>query len=225
MKLDSVIPLGRSFEEYSLMFDLSSHDLKNKIIGIGDGPASFNCTMNKIRHSVVSVDPIYIFSSHEIKIQFERNIDNIIKQIQESPDEWVWKFHASPEELKKHRRQVISQFSDDFESGQKERRYIVGELPSLSFKSDQFDLALCSHFLFLYSEQFDFEFHKKSIKEMLRISKEIRIFPLLDLGSHRSKYVAPLINFYEKQDCQVEVRKVNYELQRGGNEMLRIRKN
>jgi hypothetical protein len=225
MKLDSVVPLGRSFEEYSLMFDLSSHNLKSKIVGVGDGPASFNCTMSKMRHSVVSVDPIYTLSSHEIKNQFEQNIDNIIKQVQESPDEWIWKFHASPEELKKHRRKVINQFSDDFESGKEEKRYIVGELPSLNFENDQFDLALCSHFLFLYSEHFDFEFHKKSIEEMLRISREIRIFPLLDLEKHSSKYVAPLINLYENKGCEIEVRKVNYELQRGGNEMLRIRKN
>jgi hypothetical protein len=225
MKLDSIAPVGRSFEEYSLMFDLSRHDLNNKILGVGDGPASFNCTMNEMGHNILSVDPLYIFGASEIKNRFEKVIENIITQVQQSQDEWVWEFHSSPEELKNHRREVIKNFVDDFELGKKENRYIVGELPCLDFDDDQFDLALCSHFLFLYSEHFDFEFHEKSIREMLRVAKEVRIFPLLDLENNKSRHIASMIDLYENRGFEVEVRRVEYELQRGGNEMLRIRKN
>ena len=42
MKLNEVIPWGRNLEEYKLMFNLSEADLNAKILGCGDGLASFN---------------------------------------------------------------------------------------------------------------------------------------------------------------------------------------
>lgn len=45
-----------------------------------------------------------------------------------------------------------------------------------------FDLAVCSHLLFLYSEHLSEDFHVESIKELCRVAGEARIFPLLELG-------------------------------------------
>jgi hypothetical protein len=42
VKLDKVIPFGRSLDEYTKIFSLSKSDLNRKILGVGDGPASFN---------------------------------------------------------------------------------------------------------------------------------------------------------------------------------------
>jgi hypothetical protein len=42
MKLDEVIPWGRSFDEYRRMFALTGDDLAEAVPGCGDGPASFN---------------------------------------------------------------------------------------------------------------------------------------------------------------------------------------
>ena len=39
---EDIVPWGRSFDEYLEMFDLSDEDLARDIVGIGDGPASFN---------------------------------------------------------------------------------------------------------------------------------------------------------------------------------------
>ncbi len=41
-QLNSVVPWGRNLAEYRLMFELSDEDMKKKIAGFGDGPASFN---------------------------------------------------------------------------------------------------------------------------------------------------------------------------------------
>lgn len=81
-----------------------------------------------------------------------------------------------------------------------------------------FDLGLSSHFLILYS-QLGFDFHIASINEMLRVAKDIRIFPLLNLNSKRSEVLDDLVNYYEKEFI-VSIKKVNYEFQRNGNEML-----
>ena len=67
MKLEEVVPWGRNLTEYQLMFDLSEQDLNSKILGCGDGPASFNAEMTEIGHSVVSIDPVYQFSAEQIE--------------------------------------------------------------------------------------------------------------------------------------------------------------
>lgn len=45
MKLEQVAPFGRSLAEYGSMFALSADDLKKTIIGVADGPASFNAEL------------------------------------------------------------------------------------------------------------------------------------------------------------------------------------
>jgi hypothetical protein len=84
------------------------------------------------------------------------------------------------------------------------------------------ELALCSHFLFLYSEQRDLEFHMQAIAELCRVAGEVRIFPLLELGSVRSRHLDAVVSSLRGRGHLVEAVKVDYELQRGGNEMLRI---
>jgi hypothetical protein len=66
MKLSEIIPWGRTFAEYRLMFDLSDADLNKRILGCGDGPASFNAEMTELGYTVVSIDPVYQFSAPEI---------------------------------------------------------------------------------------------------------------------------------------------------------------
>jgi hypothetical protein len=63
MKLSEVIPWGRSFDEYRLMFGLSERDLAGRILGCGDGPACFNAEATDKGYTVISCDPIYAFST------------------------------------------------------------------------------------------------------------------------------------------------------------------
>jgi len=224
MKLKNVVPLGRSFDEYRLMFNLSRRDRDKRIIGVGDGPASFNAEMHAMGKTVVSVDPIYMFSAKDIKHKFDKVVDNIIEQVRNTPGDWTWSYHMSPDDLKQHRKEALTKFNADFEQGKKEGRYQTGELPSLEFQDRTFDIALCSHFLFLYSEHYDYNFHKASVYEMLRVSEEARIFPLLDLMMNRSPYIEPLTEELERDGFIVKFKKVPYEIQRGGNVMMWIYK-
>ncbi len=224
MKLENVVPFGRSMHEYEKMFLLSDEDINKKIIGVGDGPASFNAEMFAQGKSVVSVDPLYVFCAEEIEKRFSSVVDNIIAQVKSTPNDWVWSYHKSPEHLKENRLNVLRRFVADYANGKNQGRYVVGELPTLKFDDNQFQLALCSHFLFLYSDHFTYEFHRASVMEMLRVASEVRFFPLLTLMLRKSPYVQPLIEELTSEGFAVSVEKVGYELQRGGDEMLRIRK-
>ena len=223
MKLDKVVPFGRSLDEYVHMFDLTPDDLTSRILGVGDGPAGFNAELTARQGNVTSVDPLYEFSADAIKAQFHRVVDNIIDQVKASPDDWAWRYHASPEQLREARIEALETFAGDFVKGKIAGRYVSGALPQLPFKDKQFDLALCSHFLFLYSDHFDAGFHYTAIQEMLRVAGEVRIFPLLTLMAEKSPHLAVVSGRLVEQGFTVAVRKTRYELQRGGNEMLVIR--
>lgn len=221
MKLDKVVPFGRLLTEYQLMFRLKPGDMKRKILDVAGGPASFNAEMYRLSHFVTSIDPIYEFSGQKIKQRFDECVDNIIEQVKFTPEDWVWNYHKSPEELRSNRKKALAIFLEDYDKGKTEQRYIFGELPDIPI-NDHYDLVLCSHFLFLYSEQLDYDFHRYSILNLLEQSHEVRIFPLLTLDLKQSPHLEPILKELHQLGYSTEILKVDYELQRGGNEMLKI---
>jgi hypothetical protein len=196
VNLEDVVPWGRDFYEYRDIFLLSDNLLATKrILGCGDGPSSFNSEAFKLGFDVVSVDPIYCFFKDQLKQRIEESSSHIAKELKQNQNDFVWSCIKSVDELIKRRLQAMDKFLDDFEDGKKQGRYIAEELPRLSFKDESFEIVLCSHFLFLYSEHFDLKFHIDSILEMCRVaSDEVRIFPLLDLKNKRSKHLKPVID-------------------------------
>lgn len=222
MQLEKVVPFGRSLDEYRLMFNLTPSDLQKSILGIADGPASFNAEGTRLGYRITSVDPLYQFSALQIQARFDAVVDNIIDQIHNTPNDWVWSYHRSPEDLRRNRETAMQLFCQDYETGKQENRYQIGELPVLETLDSTFDLGLCSHFLFLYSDHFDQDFHIRSVLELLRLCSEVRIFPLLTLMLKPSPYLAATIEILTNQGYHCQVQTVAYELQRGGNQMLTI---
>jgi hypothetical protein len=223
MKLDKVVPFGRSLDEYIKMFNLSAEDLQKDILGVADGPASFNAEGTTKGYKITSIDPIYQFDGAEIKQRFDEVVDNIIGQIIATPNNWVWSYHKNSQELKASRIKTLETFLQDYSQGKQAGRYQGQELPNLDFADQSYDLALCSHFLFLYSEQCDRDFHVSAIQEMLRISREVRIFPLLTLMQETSPYLDFVIDKFEILGYLVEIVRVPYEFQPGANKMLVIK--
>ncbi len=221
-KLEKVVPWGRSFEEYLDMFALSEPDLQKRIIGCGDGPASFNSILTRQGGKIISADPIYHFSSEEIKQCIDESYDVILDLVHKNRDEFVWDKITSVEELGRIRMAAMNDFLEDFTRGKEENRYITANLPTLPFNDREFDIALCSHLLFLYSEHLNAEFHILSIKEMCRVAKEVRIFPLLDLEAKVSCHLEPVVSLLEMNGYKADIETVSYEFHKGGNKMLKI---
>ena len=222
--LQSIVPWGRTLGEYRAMFLLTKQDLQQKILGCGDGPSSFNFEATKLNGNITSIDPIYQFTKDEIQKRIDETSSVVSKQLRENQNDFVWKNIQSVDELINIRLTAMSDFINDYENGKNEKRYIHQELPKLSFQDDSFDLVLSSHFLFLYSEHFDLQFHIDSILEMCRISKdEIKIFPLLDLQNQKSKYLEPVLEVLKNKGFETKVIKTNYEFQKGANELLSIK--
>lgn len=68
-----------------------------------------------------------------------------------------------------------------------------------------------------------YDFHIASMKEMLRVCKEIRIFPIVDLDANRTDLIKNVIDYFRK-DYKVEIVKTEYEFQKGDNKLLIVRK-
>jgi hypothetical protein len=222
MKLSEIIPWGRSFDEYRFMFSLTEGDLTGRILGCGDGPASFNAEATAEGRSVISCDPIYEFSTEEIRRRAEASNDTVISQLRQNQEDFVWNYFPDPDHLGQARMAVLCRFLEDFERGKAEGRYLTAALPSLPFGNGHFDIALCSHLLFLYSDQLSWDFHRASIEELARVAAEVRVFPLLTLERRPSPYVKPLMTYLAEKGWRTEICPVAYEFQRGGNQMLRI---
>jgi ubiquinone/menaquinone biosynthesis C-methylase UbiE len=123
----------------------------------------------------------------------------------------------------------LGEFLTDYNQGKQEgahagrARYTYGEFPELPFHNSEFDLVLCAHFLFFYSDNLTLNFHIQAIREMCRVSKEIRIFPLLDVKNSRlSTYIEPVKKYMDSIGWIAEEVKVDYEFQKNGNSMLKL---
>src|SRR5580765_6776496 len=97
--LDQVVPWGRSFDEYRRMFALTDDDLDRRIVGCGDGPASFNAEATCRGSAVVSCDPIYRYDAVQIRSRVASTCDEILEQARRNADEFVWTSIRSVDEL------------------------------------------------------------------------------------------------------------------------------
>lgn len=221
---DQVVPWGRSFDEYRRMFALSDDELSMSILGCADGPAAFNAEATMRGMRVISCDPLYRFDGAQIRERIAATYDDVLAQMRQNLDQFVWTTIQSVDDLGTVRMQAMDAFLEDYEAGLRQGRYVLGELPTLPFRDRAFELALCSHFLFLYSDHLDEAFHVAAVLELCRVAGEVRIFPLLSLNSRPSRHVAQIERQFKLVGYQVSLDVVPYEFQRGANQMMRIRR-
>ncbi len=220
-KLNGVVPWGRTRNEYEKMFDLTEADRNKRIIGFGDGPASFNAEMYAMGKHVISLDPIYQFTTAQLQKRIGETCVEVIAQTKANQGNFVWDTIKSVNQLQEIRMGAMTRFLADYELGLAQKRYVAHSLPGKTdFTDNEFELGLCSHFLLLYAG-LGLDFHKAAINEMMRICKEVRIFPILTLNGQKPDFLAEFLFFLNK-DYQTQIKTVGYEFQKGGNEMLVI---
>jgi hypothetical protein len=203
------------------MFVLSHADLGLRILSCADGPASFNAESTRRGTAVVSMDPLYRLDTTTIRARIAATYDQILEQVRRNRQQFVWDTIQSVEELGRIRMQAMQEFLDDYDEGKRQGRYVAAELPTISFPDKSFDLAVCSHFLFLYTERLSEAFHHSAIQELCRVTREVRVFPLLGLDGKTSPYVASIVKS-ANDSWEVSLETVPYEFQRGGNQMMRL---
>ena len=223
MELQNVVPWGRSLAEYQAMFALSDADLHKRILGCGDGPASFNAEVTAASGHVVSVDPVYAFSAEEIRSRIAEVVPSIREQLASHQADYLWDHFSSVDEVVRVRMHAIDRFLRDYEAGQHQGRYVEAALPDLPFDDQSFDLALCSNFLFLYTSQVSLDAHRAGVRELCRVAKEVRIYPLVSLEGAESTHLHPVIETLRGEGISVQRKPVDYRFQKGATDMLVLR--
>ena len=117
--INNVYPWGRSFDEYRRMFRLTDDDLRRRILGSADGPASFNAVMNRRGGRVVSCDPLYRHDASEIRRRIDAVYPEMVEARTRDRDRFVWNVIRSPDMLGRLRRAAMDEFLADYEAGRR----------------------------------------------------------------------------------------------------------
>jgi len=222
LDIERIVFIGRTFEEYMAMFSLSVEELKGKkILDCPAGACSFTAVGNKLGLDITACDIAYSHSGENLKNKGLQDIEHAMEHMEKAKSNYIWDYFKDVEDLRKHRLNALNNCTKDM--AESSERYVAVTLPSLPFEDAEFDIILSAHFLFMYADRLDFDFHIETLKELLRVTKEeIRIFPLVDLEGKRYEHLDKLISNLTNYGCFVEEINVPYEFQANANSMLKI---
>lgn len=228
---ERVLFYGRTLPEYIKMFDLDLAGWENcKILDCPAGPSSFVYEASRQGFDVVGCDPLY---KDELKLLIENgksSIEKTLEILSGYSHLLSQKFYPNLESMKEYATSALQRFALDYPVGRSENRYVAAALPNLPFDNQSFDLVLSGNFLFIYSKiansnlaQFDYEFHRDAVGELLRVSKgEVRVFPIPCRSGQLNEYAEKLLIDLEKDGIGANLIPVEYEFIQGGNLMLRL---
>lgn len=218
--LDGVAPWGRRFDEYRAFFALDDLPSYGPVLDAGGGPSSFAAEAASAGVRVVAADPIYAFPGAAIAARFEETAVAMREGMRRAAYRFDWRHYGSEEAVHRLRREALALFLADFEAGKATGRYVPAALPELPFADDAFELALSSHLLFLYGDTFDFDFHVASMRELLRVAGEVRVFPLFNLDGRPSSHLPGVMRALSRDGACCALREVPFEFQKGARQML-----
>lgn len=233
--LDHVVFFGRTWEESLGMYALELADLEGKRIldcpGGPDGLVSEGITRGL---DITAIDPQYADSADVLEERGRREIHETATSWMDDPET-----SGDVEMMLEYERQKIIAL-ESFLQGYRAspERFITGKLPELPFETDAFDLVLSGHLLFIYSsretggimsnETFDLDFHIQATRELVRVGREVRIFPTYAFfgTTRRHDFVEAVIEDVREAGHEVDFIPSNWvqEEYTEFNDSLRIRK-
>jgi hypothetical protein len=225
LNIDRVVFVGRTLGEYKEFLDLDVDSLKGlKALDCPSGPSSFVAEANRLGINAIGCDPFYDLPLEQLMNKGLKDISHVMERLSERMHLFKWDYYSSVEDVKESRTRALRLFAEDFKIGLKEKRYVKASLPFLPFPDRSFELVICAHFLFIYDEKLDYEFHLNSILELSRVcSGEIRIYPLQSMNARIYPLMEKLINDLKQKGVEARIVEVGFEFLRGSNFMLRIK--
>ncbi|MFC4323092.1 SAM-dependent methyltransferase [Litchfieldia salsa] len=224
LDLERIVFIGRTFEEYLDMFSLSKEELEGKkILDCPAGACSFTAVGNKSGLDVTACDIAYDHAGEALKNKGLQDIEHAMKHMRKAQNNYKWDYFRDIEGLRRNRLSALEECTTDMEKAR--GRYIPVTLPSLPFQNEEFEILLSAHFLFMYADRLDYQFHIDTLNELLRVTKEeVRIFPLVDLEGKRYEHLDQIKSYLTDSGFIIEEVKVPYEFQTNANSMLKIKK-
>ena len=220
--LDNVVLIGRTLDEYRRYFGLDLAALRGRaILDVASGVSSFCAEARRAGLHVTAFDAIYELPADEIQRRCEGDLDHIIEAVR-GLKTYRWDFYQSPERLRAFRERAYQAFLADYRN-RTAGRYVAGRLPMLPFRDGEFDLTLVSYLLLVYEGQFDYDFHKRSLQEIMRVTRdEARVYPLVNFEAKRSTHLDRLQADRELAHLGFEEVRTDFEFLLNSNYYLRV---
>ncbi|WP_347251972.1 hypothetical protein [Legionella sp.] len=214
---------GHHVDEYQEMFDLSVEEMGTRVLEYGCGPSAVNAELTSTSSGqIISCDPLFNLDKDTLYSKTTLIFADMAERVLKDRKIFDFSRYGSPRLLIDERREGMAKFFADYEKGKKEKRYLGISENVLPFADFSFDFALSSHYLFADLDDQDVDFHIQAIKELARVAKEVRIFPLIDRYNQPSPFLGPVLLGLQQDNFGTEVREVAYHLQPSGNAMLRV---
>lgn len=226
-----VLFFGRTLCEYLGMFNVEIAKLKGqRVLDCPAGPASFVAECRQQGIQAVGCDPMYGEDKSTLSALIEREREECLAR--QARVRHLFDEEKPVDDYRSAKLAAFERFIEDYDTGLKEGRYMRAGLPELPFSDAAFDLALSSNFLFLYSDYqeggmlidspFNYEFHLKAVLELLRVAKDVRIYPLKGPHKDAHSFVWRIVEHLSSCGFCAEVVAVPYRDVKGAHHMLRI---
>ncbi|UUZ80012.1 hypothetical protein LJK88_34170 [Paenibacillus sp. P26] len=218
----------RSYAEYERMFALERHPLAGgPVLDVAAGASSFTAEANKRGIRAYAADPLYGMTAEDMNNHGRREIETSTAKLAGIRHVYDWSFYGSLEQHQARREAALDAFIADFRTDMGEGRYRAGRSPELPFDSGLFSDVLCSHFLFLYHEQFDYDFHRRAVSELLRVCRaggRVRIYPVFTLRWEPYPQLEQLLEDLNSHGYETRFETSELPFIPGSTEFLSIRK-
>jgi hypothetical protein len=216
----------RDFEEYGRMFSCE-FERGERVLDVAAGASSFAAYARKQGIQAVSADPLYTLGPQEMAERGLRELEESSAKLANLQHVYNWSYYGSADRHESLRRQSLELFLEDYRHLAGTEAYVSAMLPRLPFDDESFDRVLCSHFLFLYGEQFGEQFHREAVVELARVTRrggEVRIYPLLDLKWSPYAGLGELMAFLEDRGLSPALEETSLSFIPGSHQLLVIRK-
>ncbi len=222
LNLDRVVLLGRTFEEYTLYFDIDWEMWRDRdILDVASGVSSFCAEANALGGRVTACDPIYSMTPEVLRPKCEQDLEHVLGSIF-GLAVYRWEFYKDARTLRGYRERAFKKFLEDYQASSS-ARYVPGSLPNLPFSNGQFEFSLVSYLLFVYGDHFDLQFHRDALIELMRVTRgEARVYPLVTFEGERCPYLDTLRDDPSLREFQFEEVPTDFEFLVGSNAYLRI---
>lgn len=216
--------IGRTFDEYCKMFHLTENELQNNtFLDCPGGACSFTAEAKKKGITAQASDCEYDKSVSHFEESCQLELDKVRVGFADAKSLFNWSFYGDLDQLLLYRQKSARLFVQDYYKNPKS--YTNGTLPNLPFPDNTFDIVLSGHFLFLYADRLDYNFHLNALLELTRVAKkEVRVYPLIGLDGSAYADMNRLLNELSQTGAVPKLIQTDFEFLKGSNQCLLIQK-
>lgn len=213
---------GHHLDEYREMFDLSEPETHDRLLEYGCGPSAVNAELSKRAAKAVSCDPLFALDPSTLSTKVSLMFDEMAADVEQHQHEFDLTRYGGLKTLIAKRKRGIDTFFSDYKQGLREKRYCSVQDGRLPFTDFSFDFALSAHYFFADLDHQAVALQVQMIRELARVAKEVRIFPLIDRTGQPSPMLGPVLLALQQENFGTEIREVPCQFQPEGNAMLRV---